>query len=1072
MLEKDIHIHFPHFTILKASAGSGKTHNLTERFVQFILSERIPRNRLRNILAITFSNNAAKEMKERILLWLKSVYFNDPESVAELSRIITLDRDKMIDKAERLIDEIIDNYADFQVRTIDSFMATIFKASAIDFGYNPEFDILMNNDVLMEYAFNLFLRSVNEGTDEAVLFDEIIGIILEHKGEEAAYLWDPSRTLLTEIKKIYRKLSSIGKRPDIKDYSEDMNVIKDKIRDGLEMIENMRGESGLEKNRGSSYSDILNIVSEGRFADLIGKGLKKCPVNKPKKSDGNALDYYNKIADTWNEVVNSINQYISCYAHSFYMPYLKSYKNFSDTIESVKKQQGKVFIEDINRYLSEYLNTEIVPDMYFRIGETIFHYLIDEFQDTSPIQWRNLFPLLENSLSQGGSLFVVGDTKQAIYGFRDADYRIMKKCETENDFPSARHEIRDLGTNYRSLQRILDFNEKVFKEIAVTNDTYKDAADRSGLNDYIQKAQEGKGTSGYVEVTFFERNDEEPSERERIQKLIEDLTKRGYRYRDIAILTTRNEDVVKTTSWLNEKNILFISYSSLDIRRRKITGEIVSLLSFLDSPPDDLSFATFLLGEIFTRTLIMSHMKQSYPIATQKKVEIIPPNPPPPPFGKGGLRGILKGGMGNLYMVIDRERLREFLFTHREDAPLYKAFQKEFSNLWENYFAGLFKSAGYLPLYDLVTEIFSVFRVFELMEDEEATFAKILEVVKDFEGAGYNSLKDFLDFAIDTEISESEWDIDVPRGIDAVKVMTIHKAKGLGFPVVIVLLYGEKNRGFDYIVQEKEDEVTLMKINRKIAGHDAPLERLYNEEAMNEMVNKLNSLYVGFTRAGEELYVIGVKRERDKYPFDLLPAEGYAPSDKPDRILPSTPESIVTFPIHHHHQRIQFSIIPHELISIEERRRGEFIHRVLFFVDSVDEEFERELSQIIKRVKDEMAVSYPDDEVRATIMGILSDKKLRKYFVQKPDRDIKKEQEFVDSEGRLFRMDRVVIDEDRITVIDYKTGRDKVAEEDYMAQMRNYMKILRGVYPKKKIEGIIAYVDLKKVEKLKVKRGR
>lgn len=1024
MLEKDIYIHFPHFTILKASAGSGKTHNLTERFVQFILSERIPRNRMRNILAITFSNNAAKEMKERILLWLKSVYFNDPESVAELSHIITLDRDKMIDKAERLIDEIIDNYADFQVRTIDSFMATIFKASAIDFGYNPEFDILMNNDVLMEYAFNLFLRNVNEGTDEAALFEEIIRIILEHKGEEAAYLWDPSKTLLTEIKKIYRKLSSIGKRPNIKDYSKDMNVIKDKIRDGLEMIENMRGESGLEKNRGSSYADILDIVREERFADLIGKGLKKYPVNKPKKATGHVMDYYDKIVIKWNEVGNLINQYISCYAHSFYMPYLKSYKKFSDTIERVKKQQGKVFIEDINRYLSEYLNTEIVPDMYFRLGETIFHYLIDEFQDTSPIQWRNLFPLIENSLSQGGSLFVVGDTKQAIYGFRDADYRIMKRCETENDFPSAKHEIRELGTNYRSLQRILDFNEKVFKEIAVASDTYKDAAEKSSLNDYIQQAQEGKGTTGYVEVTLFERDDEEPPERERIQKLIEDLTKRGYRYRDIAILTTRNEDVVKTTSWLNEKNILFISYSSLDIRRRKITGEIVSLLRFLDSPPDDLSFATFLLGEIFTKTLT------------------------------------------RFDMGIDRERLREFLFAHRENAPLYKAFQKEFSNLWENYFAGLFKSAGYLPLYDLVTEIFSVFRVFELMEDEEATFAKILEVVKDFEGAGYNSLKDFLDFAINTEMSESEWNIDVPRGIDAVKVMTIHKAKGLGFPVVIVLLYGEKNRGFDYIVQEIKDEVSLLKITRKISECNPSIADLYNEEAMNEMVNKLNSLYVGFTRAEEELYVIGVKRERDKYPFDLLPAEGYASSDKPERISAHILEGIVTLSVHHHHQRIRFPIRPEELISIEERRRGEFIHRVFFFVDSVGEEFERELVQIIKRVKDEMAVEYPDDEVRATIMGILSDKKLRKYFVQKPDREIKKEQEFVDSEGRLFRMDRVVIDEDRITVIDYKTGRDKVAEEDYMAQMRNYMKILRGVYPGKKIEGVIAYVDLKKARRI------
>jgi ATP-dependent exoDNAse (exonuclease V) beta subunit len=134
-------------------------------------------------------------------------------------------------------------------------------------------------------------------------------------------------------------------------------------------------------------------------------------------------------------------------------------------IEVTKRRQGKIFIEDINRNLAEYLSAEMVPDVYFRIGETIFHFLIDEFQDTSPIQWRNLFPLLENSLSQQGSAFVVGDTKQAIYGFRDADYTIMKAFESRNPFPSAEYSVQELEVNYRSLQRILEFNDKVFKTL-------------------------------------------------------------------------------------------------------------------------------------------------------------------------------------------------------------------------------------------------------------------------------------------------------------------------------------------------------------------------------------------------------------------------------------------------------------------------------------------------------------------------------------------------------------------------------------------------------------------------------
>ena len=235
-LEKDTSIHFPHFIILKASAGSGKTYALTERFVQFVLSDKIPKNNLRNILAVTFSNNAAKEMKERILLRLKSVCFNDPDLTGELLQILSIDRDALNRKAGRFIDEILDNYSDFQVKTIDSFMATVFKASAIDFGFNAEFDILMSIDALTEYSFDRFLRNVRAGSDEARLFEEIIGMILSQKGKESAYPWDPSITLLDEIKKIYKKLSSTGKRVHQEDFSSVTEASSNRIRAIIEAI--------------------------------------------------------------------------------------------------------------------------------------------------------------------------------------------------------------------------------------------------------------------------------------------------------------------------------------------------------------------------------------------------------------------------------------------------------------------------------------------------------------------------------------------------------------------------------------------------------------------------------------------------------------------------------------------------------------------------------------------------------------------------------------------------------------------------------------------------------------------
>ncbi|HTR44781.1 MAG TPA: UvrD-helicase domain-containing protein, partial [Thermodesulfovibrionales bacterium] len=893
ILDKDTEITFPHFTLLKASAGSGKTHNLTRRFVQFLLSEKVPKGGLRNMLAITFSNNAAREMKGRTLSWLKKVTFDDRKVMADLLEITSLDPQVMKEKAGLLIDAILDNYSDFQVKTIDSFMTTVFKASAIDFGYNPDFEVLMSIDTLMEYSFDLFMRTAKEGTAEADFLGEIVDFLGEQKKAGESYLWDPSAALLEEIKKIYRKLSSRGKQPEIEDCGEDLRKIREEIRVTIEGIEKEIEDSGLKRHGNSSYRTILPLVRGKSFPDLIGKGFANFPVSKPAKGNSNEQAAYDRILALWRDTEELISRFTILFVHSRCTPYVRAYQSFGNTVEAVKRQQGKVFIGDINMRLAEYLDRAIVPDVYFRLGDTIFHFLIDEFQDTSPIQWGNLFPLIENSLSQGGSLFTVGDTKQAIYGFRDADYAIMKGLEKENPFPSAEHAVRELSTNYRSRKRIVDFNERVFKERLAGNAEYREAGKRSGLTEYVQKAKEGETDEGYAEVTLLERNDNEPPERVKIQELIEQLRVRGYDYRDIAVLTQTNEDAVRATTWLNEKDMPFISFSSLDVRRRQVTGEVVALMNFLDAPTDDLSFGTFILGDVFTKMV-----SKEFP-------------------------------------AVDIDTLREFCFLQRGNRPLYKAFQGTFGSLWEKYFEGLFRAAGFLPVYDLVTEIFALFRVFDNIPEEESALVKILEVVKDFEGGGFNSLRNFLFAALDEE-SGQEWEMTVARNTDAVQVMTVHKAKGLGFPVVIVLLYEVRNRGFEYIVQEKDSTVCLLKINKSAAACDQDLQDLYDQERMKEMVNRLNSLYVGFTRPERELYVVGVKSRDAAYPFVLLPSEEFRPSASAQRkVEKKSPPSVAQAPcpLLHRHRLLEFSAGPEEFITLEEKRRGEFIHRVLSLIE-------------------------------------------------------------------------------------------------------------------------------------------
>ena len=1016
---------FPHIVVLKASAGSGKTHELTLRYVQFALSDSavIPRNGLRNILAITFSNNAAKEMKERVLRWLKDACIGDEESLAQLSAKLNLEAAEVRKRAAGLLEHILDNYADFQVRTIDSFMTTVFKSSAIDFGYNPDFEIIMDSGPVLEYSFDLFLRRVREGSKEAGLLASVIAYIGEHKDGDAAYLWDPSAALLDEVKVIYRKLSATQLQPLIEDLSPRMAALKSMISAEISTIDALVMNAGLRKNGNSSFAktNLLKLVTEGRHRELLGKTFALPPVSSLKKGEEALIPAHDEVLRRWESFKGLVRAYAGCFARSFYAPYLGVYQGFRETIEMVKRHQEKVFIGDISSTLAGYIAEDSVPDIYFRIGETIYHYLIDEFQDTSPVQWDDLLPLIDNSLSQGGSLYVVGDTKQAIYGFRNADYTIMQGVAQGKYFSSVSPVIEELDTNYRSLGSVLAFNEKVFRENVKEHPEYSGYAGLSGLTGYEQKVKPGRIDPGHVECVVLERNDEDPPEREKIRALIADLCSRGFRLSDIAILTLRNEDAVRVSGWLNEKGLAFISYSNLDIRRRKITGEIISLLNFLDSPVDDHSFAAFLLGDIFERFLEQ------------------------------------RGG------ELTREDLRSFIFSLPKSEPLYKSFQARYEQAWAQCFSGLFRAAGYFPVYDLVTEAFSVFRVFDLCGEEEATLVKILDVIRDFEGSGFNSLRDFLDFAGDEDNEDSAWNMDVPKNINAVKVMTVHKAKGLGFPAAIMLLYRGRNPSCDYIGEMDGDRMRLLKLTRDVCASEPDLKPAYDGAVARDWVNRLNSLYVGFTRAEEEMYVVGVKGERDKFPFDILPADESQALGRGRKHTPKQ-EQRPECRIIHHQGRIPHGRNVSDLINAGERRRGEFIHNVLAHIAFADHTAEDAVRQIIAKLKRETGEEYQESSIAVAVLSMLNHSVVGSYFRPVPGRRVMVEVDVSDAEGRLFRIDRLVIDEQAITVIDFKTGNDRGAEERYLDQMQNYLKIARSLFAPRTGTGLLAYLDLNRVK--------
>jgi ATP-dependent helicase/nuclease subunit A len=259
----------------------------------------------------------------------------------------------------------------------------------------------------------------------------------------------------------------------------------------------------------------------------------------------------------------------------------------------------------------------------------------------------------------------------------------------------------------------------------------------------------------------------------------------------------------------------------------------------------------------------------------------------------------------------------------------------------------------------------------------------------------------------------------------------------------------------------------LLKINQQIMKASSFLQEKYEEERLKDLVNKLNTLYVGFTRAEDELYIVGVRGKRNQFPIDLLQTmDSQIGSKNAPRLRPPEPGQ-EDLKLYHHPDPIKFPFAVIEELNLEEKLRGEFIHRVLYFIDGLDEKIEPELEQIIKRVNDELKTDYPVATMKKNLLEFLNHEEIKPYFRAMPGRVIRKEQDFSDLRGNLFRMDRVIFEEDQVSVIDYKTGTDKEAEKEYISQLKNYIRILKEIYPDKNVEGVIAYVDLKEITLLR-----
>jgi len=950
-------------------------------------------------------------MKERIVKVLKEAALSDPRTMENLTKLVSLSSEEIKIRSEQLVNEILHNYSDFNIRTIDSFLTTIFKASSLEMGVQPNVGIQFDNDAVIDQAFRQYSQNLREGTADAQFIDDLITLIEANEGKSGGYLWNPFTKIVREVRQLQKQFGRYSQKPIIMEGALPLSELKQRIVTNAKTLLGLLNDSTLPIN--NYFQNDVKRLANGDVLEVASKGKTKKYFNKYSE-DAGATKEIKRLFAVIKPMEKELEQYISIYAHTFYQPFVRAVNLIEQTIRNVKTLEGTVVIDDINRSLAKYLSNDVVPEVYLKLGERIAHFMIDEFQDTSPIQWRNLTPLIEEALAKNGSLFAVGDTKQSIYGFRGADWHIFKNLSDGKYFPSAPVSSLPLTRNYRSAQALVDFVKDVFSS-NVAAAGFEAHATASGLYNFAQDVPDSEKNKGYVEVKLIEKKFDDDSSanthREYILSSIRDCTDRGYSYGDIAILTPANADVVEISSWLNRENIPFLSLSTLDIRKRKIIGEIIALLRFLDSPIDNLAFATFVFGNLFQKIVSGEGIKQE-----EYHMQ----------FGKN---------------------TKEYF---------YRTFQKHFPALWEQYFGRLFSLVGYMPLYDLVSESYKTFSVFKQCSSEESALIKLLECVKQFENSGNNSLKDFLSFS--TEEGNEGWSIEIPNTVHAVRIMTVHKAKGLGFPVVIVSLKEKNPRSDSMVMKETEDGVSVIKIGRSNGDRDDTLSELYEEKKKEQTIDELNKLYVALTRARKEMYVSVLYKKMEYLPVAILPAKTYgvkyttAEKEKAEEKIPVI-ESL------YQKEQSSLPVARYQKIGVQETRRGDAIHNILSHIEFVDEKSEPYIRSAIEHL-----FLVHDLDIEKEILNLdqfLNLPGVHIHFEHRKDRIILREQDVAASNGRLYRLDRVIVDADSVTVVDFKTGNDE-HNDDYLVQVRNYMSMLKDIYPSKTVKGALLYIDLHK----------
>jgi len=857
--------------IFKASAGSGKTFRLVGEYLKLLFAQPMS---YRNILAVTFTNKATAEMKERILKELANLSNGGDSKYLEFLKEFGNEQ-RIRARAPHILKLILHDYSRFSVMTIDSFFQKVIRSFAREIRLNASFRTEIDNRQALEDAVDLLFQEIDSND---LLMDWMVKFLEENL--EEGKTWDFKKELLKfgqEVDKESFKLhgdeflETLEGKAELGLYVGEMKKVLEASekrlmklgKDGLDMINGAGLTYDQFKNGKSSFATLFNKLVHGNF-DFPGVRVTEA-VNNPdhwfKKTDTASLR--EKIAALYQNGLNSILS-DSVDALQEEIPKINSAKailkniypfgllgNIALKMKEVLRENNTVLLSDSGRMIGKIIEGNDTPFIYEKVGLIYRHFMLDEFQDTSRQQWTNFRPLVENALASGYSSLVVGDVKQSIYRFRNGDWNLLAN-QLEADLRHQTTKIEKLDTNRRSKKNIVDFNNTLFGSAAFfLNKWFEDEIagmqlpGMSGVieNAYADQRQHCSQTGnpdGLVKVSFVVP-DGTAKKSEFMEKattlLIEQLEtvqQSGVKAEEITILVRVKSEAEFVAKALWEKkrtNALpgccydAITSDTLRIGQSPVVRFVVNFFRVFARRDSQLMRAE----------ILYSYFRILLPVMPQENKEQI-----------------------GLHELFDSE------------APLPEMFEKWLEpDSSPEFFTGLLA----LPQYDLAVAIADHFHLGSIT-GEKVYLQAFLDMVLEYGGKDSGGIQGFLDW---WETSGCNKTLNLPNLKNFIRISTIHQSKGLEYNSVFLPFCNWEvaiNTHFPpYLWTMPESEpfnkmkMVLLKcesdLKNSVFSHDYYREKLYS------IMDNLNLLYVAMTRAVNNLFIIMPYKEEIKNPVTV-----------------------------------------------------------------------------------------------------------------------------------------------------------------------------------------------------------